>query len=170
MLSLALLVLCGADPAAEAGTDFRSLAPLAAAIATADRTTLFEGLPHPVWEKGGLAAELKAKKTVQTHGFPFYAEPLPLKAEDAKALTALAANPKSFQKWAGAKLCGGFHPDYLVEWAVGKEAYRMQVCFGCHEVKMFGPKAAVCVDMSDDGLHGLEKVLKPYRKDRPKPE
>jgi hypothetical protein len=152
----------------ETDTDFKNLQPLAEAIAKADKVTLYEGLPHQVWEKELLDQELKEKQTVTDHGFPFYAGPLDLKPDDAKKLTALAADAKSFQKWSGYKRCGGFHPDYMVEWRVGKDVYRMHVCFGCHEVKVYGPKAELYCDMSDAGLHGLEAVLKPYRKNRPK--
>ena len=58
----------------------------------------------------------------------------------------------------------------MVEWTSGKDVYRMQVCFGCYEIKIFGPKSEVYCDMADAGLHGLEKVLKGYRKNRPASE
>jgi hypothetical protein len=165
---LILLAALSADPKPkQTDTTFAHLAPLAMAIAKADKVVLFEGLPHQSEEKDLLEQELKSKKTVTLHNFPFYAEPLSLKANDGTALIALAANRKSFQEWGGPKLCGGFHPDYLIEFTAGKDTYRMLVCFGCHEVKLFGPKSEVYVDMSDDGLHGLEKLLKPYRKNRP---
>jgi hypothetical protein len=165
-----LVLFAGVAAAApkEISTDLANHAPLAAAIADADKVTVFEGLPHQSSEKDSLERELKAKKTVTLHDFPFYAETLAVADADTKSLTALAADGKSVQKWAGAKPCGGFHPDYALEWTVGKDTYRMLVCFGCHEVKLYGPKAAVYADMSDHGLHGLEKILKPLRKNRPK--
>lgn len=167
MVAIAIVLALAAEPK-ETDSTFANLGPLAAAIARADRITLYEGLPHQVSEKDLLESEIKAKKTVKHHGFAFYAGPLPLKDGDAKSLLALAGNEKSFQPWAGVKKCGGFHPDYLVEFTAGKDVVRMLVCFGCLEVKLHGPNSEVYVDMSDDGLHGLEKVLKPYRENRPK--
>jgi len=168
MLPLAIALLTLAAEPRETDSTFANLKPLTEALARAEKVTLFEGLPHQFHEKDRLEAELKVKKTITHHGFPFYAEPLPLKADEAKALRTLAASEKSYQAWAGYKKCGGFHPDYLVEVSVGKESYRMLVCFGCHEVKLFGPKSEVYVDMSDEGLHGLEEALKGRRKSRPK--
>lgn len=171
--TLALLVAAGFALAAgpkEPSTDLANHAPLAAAIQKAGTVTVYEGLPHQANEKAALDAELKAKKTVPRHGFPFYAEPLVVSADERKALTALTADPKSVQKFGGPKKCGGFHPDYLVEWGTGDDAVRLLVCFGCHEVRMYGPKNDLYADMSDAGLHGLEKILKPLRKNRPKPE
>ena len=168
MFPIAITLLALAAEPKETDSNFANLPPLVAAIAKAESVTLYEGLPHQVHEADLLKSELAAQKTVSRHGFPFYAATLPLKEKDAKALLALAADDKAYQPWAGAKMCGGFHPDYLVEFRVGKDVYRMQVCFGCQEVKLFGPKRELYADMSDKGLHGLEALLKGYRKSRPK--
>lgn len=160
-----LATLTGCAEQKETDTNFDNLAPLAKGVATADKVVLYEGLPHPVFEKKLLDAETKEKKTFEDHGFRFYAAPLDLKPADAKALTALFTAEGSFTKFGGEKKCGGFHPDYLVEWHAGKDVYRMQVCFGCGEVKVFGPRHELRADIGTDGF---TKLLKPYRVNRPK--
>ncbi|QJW94473.1 hypothetical protein [Frigoriglobus tundricola] len=151
----------------ETDTTFANYKPLAAAVAKADKVALLEGLPHPMFEKKLLESELKTKKTVSHHGFPFYAEPVALKEADAKTLTKLFTDETSFKAFSGAKKCGGFHPDYCIEWHVGKDLYRCLVCFGCHEVKVFGPKTELYCDITKDAYDSFKTVLQPYRKNRP---
>src|SRR5438552_3160376 len=85
---------------------------LAAEVAKADKVVLYEGLPHQGNERKLFDEETKTKKTVERHGFPFYSEPLPLEDGDAKELTKLFTDEKSFKAFSGEKKCGGFHPDY----------------------------------------------------------
>lgn len=156
-----------ADEPKETDTNFDNHKPIAAGVRKATKVVLHEGLPHQTFEREELARELKAKKTEQLNGFPFYAETLPLKPEDAKKLTDLFCEPKSFVKFQGYKLCGGFHPDYCIEWQDGKDVYRVHVCFGCHEVKCFGPKIELYCDVRGEAYKEFERILKPYRKNRP---
>ena len=148
-------------------TNFDNYKPLAEAIGKADRVVLYEGLPHQVFEAKLLETERKEKKTVEHHGFPFYSEPLELKGDDGQKLIALFTDPGSFSKLTEWKRCGGFHPDYLVEYNVGDDVYRMLVCLGCCEVKVYGPKAGLYCDICGKSKEAFEKVLKPYRKNRP---
>lgn len=39
-----------------------------------------------------------------------------------------------FQNYRGAKLCGGFRPDYMIEWHVEKNPVQLMLCNGCHEI------------------------------------
>jgi hypothetical protein len=152
----------------ETDTNFDNYKSLAAAIAKADKMVLYEGLPHPLSEGKLLDEELKMKKTVRLHGFPFYARSLQLKERDAKELTKLFTDPNSFKPYRGPKKCGGFHPDYCIEWRVGKEVYQGLLCFGCHEAKVFGPKKELYCDIGKEAYDKFKEVLQPYRKHRPK--
>jgi hypothetical protein len=67
----------------------------------------------------------------------------------------------------GEKKCGGFHPDYAVEWSVGRDRYRALICFGCEEVKLFGPALESRNDLDRTAYKRLEELLKPYQKNRP---
>ncbi len=165
---VALLAGSGACQNRETGANFDNYKSLAAGVGKADKVVLYEGLPHQSIEKELLNEELKTKKTVQHHGFPFYSEQMQLKEGDAKKLTDLFTDSDSFRPFRGEKKCGGFHPDYCVEWQAGKEVYRCLVCFGCGEVKVFGPKAELYCDMTHKSCEKFKEVLQSYRKHRPK--
>jgi hypothetical protein len=151
---------CRSDSAAE-------FAP----IGRDDRLVLYEGLPHQFYEDEALAKELKTKETVQLHGFPFYHEPLDLKDGDGEKLKDLLGRSWTYQsKPEGisvAPTCGGFHPDYAVEWSHMDRLYRILICFGCHEVRVYGPQGTRFYDIRSGAYGRLEKLLGPYRKNRP---
>src|SRR6266404_3715392 len=139
-------------------------------IRKADKVILHEGLPHQQLEAGQLAVELKNKKTTKLHGLPFYEEVLSLKERDAKKLATLVCDEKSFKptyrnELLGIiKLCGQFHPDYCIEWRTGKQVYQVLICFGCQEVKCFGPQVELYLDIKSETYAEFEKILKAYRK------
>jgi hypothetical protein len=147
--------------------EFKKLPPMTGLLGKATKVVLYEGLPHQLWEAKLLKEELKTKKTVKINDFPFYKDVLPLRAGDGKKLTSLFGQPGVLVPFSGAKLCGGFHPDYCVEWQLGKDVYRAVICFGCHEVKFHGPKDSVYCDVNDAALAELKQILKEYRKNRP---
>ena len=135
--------------------------PIAAQIKQAQGVVLYEGLPHQYFEKESLASELDTKQTVEIHQFPFYRELLPLTKDDAAKLTALFCDGKTLKPDSAyvsmgyrtqnpdgsvitaGRACGGFHPDYCIEWDVNGKKYYMQVCFGCCMVKIFGARRRV---------------------------
>lgn len=149
--------------------DFRNLKSCVTAAAAANTVLLLEGLPHQEAEKELLAEELKSKKTIRLHRFPFYDERLDLTNEDSDALQSLLADAKSFQEFQG-KFCGGFHPDYAVQFKVGREQWNVLICLGCHEVQFLGPKVVLHCDLTDDAFEQLSKTLERYHKNRPKKE
>jgi hypothetical protein len=133
----------------------------------ADRLVLYEGLPHPMYERQALEAEKKAKPTVTLHQFPFYRDPLELKAGDGQRLKALLGDPGSFAVYSGEKRCGGFHPDYAVEWSADGQTHQALICFGCWEIKVYGPKGEAIYDIRPEARDQLKGLLEPYRKNRP---
>jgi hypothetical protein len=167
LIGLACLTLpANADGLPEPSKNFDDLKPLVATVAKADKVILHEGLPHPAEDKN-FENEKKTKKTIDIAGWLFYAEPLAPKEEDVKKLTELLKAETTFVAFGGVKKCGGFHPDYAVEWLVGKDHYYALICFGCHEAKVYGPEKAAYVDIRKEGYDALTKLLKPYRKNRP---
>jgi len=165
--------------------DFNNYSPLAAKISQANKVALFEGLPHHVFEYEILERELKRRDILKIRSYPFYQEKLLLSAEDASKLTRLFCDEKNFgpnrafvlmgyrtRNPAGSvtkivKACGGFHPDYCVEWDVQGNVYQMLICFGCEEIKCFGPSQQLYCDVGNAGLKQFGEVLKKYRKNRP---
>lgn len=146
-------------------------APVYPTILHADRITVYEGLPHPMYEEGKFRRELQAKATVQLHGFPFYREPLELKRTDVEALRGLLGTEGTYVPYGGEKKCGGFHPDYAVEWTSGRGVYHCLICFGCSEAKVYGPRGESTYDLRSEGVDGermkLRDLLKVYRRNRP---
>lgn len=141
--------------------------PESTTIKQARHLVLYEGLPHQMYEPQTLAAEKQAKPTVTLHGFPFYRETLDLKPGDDERLKALLGDPRSFSAYSGEKKCGGFHPDYAVEWSAGGHTYRVLICFGCFEAKIYGPKAGATYDVGSELQRQFKDLLTPYRKNRP---
>ena len=136
--------------------------PETTTLKQADRLVLYEGLPHQMYEHQALEAEKKAKPTVTLHGFPFYRETLELKPDDGERLKALLGDPASFEPYSGEKRCGGFHPDYAVEWSAGGQTYQALICFGCWEIKIYGPKGETIYDIRNAARDRLKSLLEPY--------
>jgi hypothetical protein len=113
--------------------------------------------------------ERRSKPVQELHGYPFYQEPMPLTREGAKTLSEVLAESATYEPFSGEKLCGGFHPDYAVEWHVGADRYRALLCFGCHEVKLFGPGVESRNDLDEASYQKLWMLLMAYRKNRPYP-
>ena len=149
-----------ADAFAQIGTVTKSLV-------SSKEIQLFEGLPHQRWEKELLDEELKSKRTLELHEFPFYQEKRAMSEDDVAVVRRTLADVKSIEAWRGEKLCGGYHPDYLLEWREGEEVYRVQICLGCHELKFFGKDLEIYCDIHEDAFEKLAPVLKKYQKNRP---
>ncbi len=160
-LGLAAISFCANFTGCSAGR------PASASISQARQITLYEGLPHQLYEPKALVAERNAKPTVTLSGFPFYRETLDLKEVDAAELKALLASSRSFETYSGEKKCGGFHPDYAVEWSVGGATYRCLICFGCEEARIHGPRDVTEYDIEHITFKRLKQLLAPYRKNRP---
>jgi hypothetical protein len=118
------------------------------AVSSGQLVAVYRGLPHPVMDKELFEKERAKGKTRELHGFLFYEPPNNLNAESAKALTQIFANPQNFQPFQ-KKLCGPFHPDYAIEWKVGVDIYHAQICFGCEEVKFYGPRISAHQDFQN---------------------
>jgi hypothetical protein len=72
--------------------------PLATFVSEADSVLLWKGLPHPNTEGPLYFQEVRSKATIALHGSRFYEQPLELKDQDAKRLTALFCDKGSFKQ------------------------------------------------------------------------
>lgn len=157
------LAACALSQAACGGTS----RAFTSAVASAEKMTLYEGLPHQAFESDLLESERRSKPVQELHGYWFYKEPLAPSAEDARRLTQMLSDAAAFAPFSGEKKCGGFHPDYAVEWQKGSSAYRALICFGCDEAKLFGPGIDERHDLSQSALPELEALLAKHHKNRP---
>jgi hypothetical protein len=140
-----------------------------ATIKDADWITLYEGLPHKMYEPDVLKSELNSKPTVQMHGFAFYRDPLVLKDGDGEKLRNILGDPGTFTPFEEEKKCGGYHPDYAVEWSSRGRVYICLICFGCGEAKVYGRGGEQHFDVREAPEESLKAILCPYRKNRPRP-
>lgn len=151
------------DPA----PSFQNLPPLIADIRSADSVVIHEGLPHFRWEAQQLENELATKPNVARHNFPFYQETLKPSDADAQALRDLVCADGAFRAFQGFKSCGGFHPDYCVEFQSGGTSIEMLICFGCGEARVYGSRRETYCEFEPATEETLKKLLEPYRKNRP---
>ena len=175
MLAAALFAGCARSPnvAVEPeqpkpiSTDFGRLPAALEGIRKSGEVVLHEGLPSEFWEPQLREQELGRKKTIRLHGYAFYDEGLALRGADAERLTALFTSQRSFLRYRGLKGCGGYHPDYCVEWKMGDAATRILISLECGEVKIFGPRSELHCDLSPESGQRLMQWLSPYAKNRP---
>lgn len=165
LLAIAFITGCS-SPADKSRKSFAHYADFAAKIAKCDAIRLFEGLPHPHYDRDLLAGELESKETIEIGGFPFYSAPILLAADDAKRLKDLYLDSNSFAPFGGAKDCGGYHPDYCIEWSDGNLRVYVQICFGCYEMKTIVNGAELHCDIRN-ARDEFSSILLKYHKQRP---
>lgn len=145
-----------------------SLPDFGSLLAGATTLTVYEGLPHPVWEKRTFAEERRTKTNFELGREFFYAKPLAVSAADRQGLDHLFRTTTVCVPFRGEKLCGGFHADYLVEWRQGEtHVASALLCFGCHELKLIAPGREFRADLSEGGFTALRAILSAYRQERP---
>jgi hypothetical protein len=158
LLLLGALFLSSCSPAGKAFSD---------GVRGAQTVVLHEGLPHHMFESDLVQEERRTKAVQDLHGYAFYEATLDLSAADSQRLTEILSDPSTFRSFSGEKKCGGFHPDYAVELRQGDQTYWALLCFGCHEVKLFGPGIESRHDLDAAAYAKLQALLKNYQKNRP---
>jgi hypothetical protein len=141
--------------------------PFAKAVRGAKSVVLHEGLPHQMEEKDSMEEERRTKAVQGIHGYVFYKATLELSDADANRLTDILSDPSTFKPFSGEKKCGGFHPDYAVEWHDGERHFWALLCFGCSEVQLFGPGIESRHDLDSNANSKLKELLKNRQKNRP---
>jgi hypothetical protein len=169
LVLVCLLMGCGNQPndssRTRADTGFEKNKALLGEILRTDRLIVYEGLPR--FRKEQVEQDKDLKQELTLHGYQFFKNPHEVSAEDKKSLQELLGDSRSFHQWVGHKMCGGFHPDYLVEYRVGESIYRILLCFGCHEIMIYGPDSSLWCDMNSTTYEKLLALLKKYDKNVP---
>jgi hypothetical protein len=147
--------------------DLAQFTPIAEGIRRATALVLYEGLPHQMFERDQLKNELATKKTIKIHDFHFYERPLEVDGGEVEPLRRLSRAADSYWSYGGPKMCGGYHPDYCLTWKDGEAVYQLLICFGCHEMKLYGPKSELMADIRPDAYKAFAEILKKYRDQRP---
>lgn len=126
---------------------------------TAEKLMVYEGLPHPGTQRDLARREMQREDVTKIDGHPFYTPAMP--AKDLDGLGNLLGDPKSTMLYQGAKLCGGFHPDYAIVWESGGKTFRALVCYGCGEVCFLEGTRKIWYDLGEGAWCGLlDQALK----------
>jgi hypothetical protein len=177
LLAVVLLVGCSQhagpepppEPPKEVSTDFGRLKAVLEGLRRPEEVAVYPGLPSEFWEPQLREDEAGRNPTVRRQGYLFYDDRRELRGELVDRLASLLTAERSFQRRRSAKKCGGYDPDYCIEWKANGATSYLLVCLECGEVKLFGPRAELYCDLSAETGENLEQWLKPYRKS-PAPE
>jgi hypothetical protein len=131
-------------------TEISSLQAAGSDLKTAKNMKLYYGLAHPKRDKGLYTQQLVTVKHQTFQGFEFHQTPVRASDKLIKAIVHLYSNPDSHQALASPKTtCSGFHPDYAIVWSDNKGQRVLQLCYGCHEWKYFGPGGTLHTDINE---------------------
>jgi hypothetical protein len=125
----------------------------------------FVGSAREVSVRSGVARVGNAddRATIELHGYDFYEEKLTIDDETAEQLSEWFRDPESFYAWsseqASEKKCGGFHPDYVIEWKKDDESVVVLVCLGCCEIKAYFGRRAVRLNIRGEAHIHVRRLL-----------
>lgn len=142
----------------------QEFAAAAQSIAEASSIVVYEGLPRP--HAADIELIKSKSKTIEVEKHDFYAERLDLSSAKQLAWRELLSDYRNFRPYGGGKLCGGFHPDLLVEFKGKAGMLRVLICFGCHEVAFVRSKGSLMVDMENKGFEQLLRAAKAIYRER----
>ncbi len=110
-----------------------------AAVKSAKSFRVYEGFAREGIPDAKRLEEIAKQKKIgkQIREFDFYVEPVKLSEADAKQLLQLLNKPSTYLDTPYRPDCGGFHPDFAIEWEVDGQLYHLLLCFGCGEVQCF---------------------------------
>jgi len=147
-------------PKPNAASDLRNT------IMKSDKVFVYEGLPHQMFESDLLKSEKKEKDTTTIAVYPFYTPKTQVEGGVISTLKTIISDSGNYTQFTGEKLCGGFHPDYAVEWSDGDNRYSILLCYGCSEVLLLDGKRSYRYDFRFTDK--LKKLLSTYSSKRPK--
>jgi hypothetical protein len=146
----------------------KKFSALAGVVSSSTEVTVYEGLPHHLFEVQLFKKEAKRSDIFWLHGIPFYEKPLAVTNTDLERLRGLYIDPKNHRETSGMKLCGGFHPDYCITWRKGSEQVQVLVCLGCADWLTFSGKRYLYEEFPEGVWKELRGILTPYVAQRPK--
>lgn len=126
--------------------------------------TLYQGVSRQLKKPANTELAPKNTETINRYGYTFYLAPIKIEDKDKLALTTLIHNQKSFTKFSGYKKCGGFHPDFSLIWGEQADKIELQLCFGCHEIKVYKNDMEVYCDISNKSYDQFKEILSKYNK------
>lgn len=169
-LALLAAFACGCDAAPpppveetppEIATNLERLPGILADISPDAEVVLYEGLPSGFWEPARREEALR-KPTIERYGYRLYDKPLPLVENDRDELTAIFRSQNSFAPLRQGKECGGFFPEYSLEWTAGGKTTVALISLECGEAKLHSERGELYCDLSAAAATKLKKLLSRY--------
>jgi hypothetical protein len=118
------------------------------------KAVVYRGLAHPTADKATYNKQVAAGGWVEIEGFKFFEKPAGVPRGNIDRVLDLYRDPDSHQAWGPKQKCAGFHPDHAIVWTGAGGRRVLQLCFGCHEWKFFGPGGMVLTDISEKAYFG----------------
>lgn len=129
-------------------------------LRSARNVEIYRGLAHPQADTARYERQVARGGWVEFQGFKFHKEPAAFPDGTAAKVLDLYRKTDSHQALAHKTTCAGFHPDYALVWTHGGERRVLQICYGCHEWKYFGPGGMVHTDIAEPAyFRGLLPLL-----------
>lgn len=153
LLPILLLASCatcwrGGEPLRP--TELASLQAVSKDFRQAKQIKVYHGLAHPQRDAQRYAEELRTTKHRFFAGFAFHSSPVAVPPARVKEIVDLYCDAASHQALASPKTtCAGFHPDYALVWSDRHGERVLQICYGCHEWKYFGPGGVLHTDINE---------------------
>lgn len=123
-------------------------------LGSGEDARVYRGLAHPQTEASRYRRQVAAGGWIEIEGFKFFRQPLAVPTATVASVLELYRQPSSHQAWGPKDTCGGFHPDYALVWPGDGRRRVLQLCYGCHEWKFFGPGGTVLTDISEEAYFG----------------
>lgn len=141
------------------GVDFSAFEGLSAEIKKAGTLVVYKGFPRR-HELPDDAPEPKKDPNIAIDGYVFQPHAYAVDEKAVAKLREICSTKDAFKKWRGPKKCGGYHPDYCLQFKNGDTVTSVLLCYGCNEAKFFGSKANLYVDADAGALEAMQIILK----------
>lgn len=158
-LPILLFASCSTPSCWSGGIDLRpsetdSLAGAIYDIGTPTNVKVYKGLAHPTGDTAKYEKQVAKGGWIEVHDFKFFKDPLDISDDTINKVLDLYRQKKSHQAWGPKEKCDGFHPDYVLVWQGHDGQRAIQLCYGCHEWKFFGPGGKFLSDISEKAYFG----------------
>lgn len=155
----ALLVSCAGSTCWSGGIPLRDVETRAHQQAVVDfgntsNAKVYRGLAHPEAQRATYDQQVAKGGWIEIEGFKFFEQPVGVPRGDIERVLDLYKDPESHQAWGPKTTCAGFHPDYAIVWTSSGTRRVLQLCYGCHEWKFFGPGGMLLTDISEQAYFG----------------
>jgi hypothetical protein len=94
----------------------------------------FRGLPHYYSSADDFNKAVWNNDYFSVAGYPFYLRKMAAKNNKPENVIKMVTDIKSYRRYGGPKLCGGYHADLAVRITHKNGISWLLLCFGCEEV------------------------------------